>query len=322
VVMRSFTSNSDKRCAALLAGLAWGAITAVAYTLWINPEISFWKFAYEKKLAWSKRVSTDFPSKTVFAGGSSCAFQIDASFLTREAGIPAVNMGMHAGMGSQALLAIALTAVNPVDTVVVAIEPGLLKDAPEVMPFGWQMLFATGAIWDPRAQIALGHASVWTAVPHLRPGLAHCVAMTGKGLSGKAPYRYSRDDVHDGGEITTGVRMPCRPFPPTPMRLNPLAATWLDSIAKESPPLASDWAVLLAAGLTNPADCRASIQLLTNFQSGFSSRFLRLGAPELAIIDNPNAFADTPLHMTPEAMRARTIAIAARLRSQLIDFQK
>ena len=115
--------------AALLGSLVISYALALIYSLCINPELRFWKAAYEQKIAWAQKLDTTGHPKTVFIGGSSCAFQIDAGLLTKK-GIPSVNMGMHAGMGSRATAAFGLSVVNPGDTIVWAFEPDRLMIEP------------------------------------------------------------------------------------------------------------------------------------------------------------------------------------------------
>ncbi len=146
----------------LLAALVLSYAAATGYTLFVNPEITFWKAAYREKVAWAEKLS-EKGKKLVFVGGSSCAFQIDAGLLTREYDLPSVNMGMHAGTGAPGLLALGLSVLSPGDTLVLSMEPTLFTSPPDRTPLGYQMLVATGLIFRPGMH--------WLALDELRVGV-------------------------------------------------------------------------------------------------------------------------------------------------------
>jgi hypothetical protein len=65
--------------------------------------------------------------KIVFLGGSSVLFGIDATMVETALHVPVMNYGLHAGMRLPWLLAEAKYAVNPGDTLVMALEPNFYQ---------------------------------------------------------------------------------------------------------------------------------------------------------------------------------------------------
>src|SRR5438477_7173622 len=116
----------------------------IVYTLWLNPEVAFFKGAAEKKLRWAEKMNSQAEHKTVIYGGSSCMFAIDAERLVREHHLPAVNAGLGAGMGPNVLTQFALSQTEAGDTLVVALEPDLLGGSVENPSLGIQFSMALG----------------------------------------------------------------------------------------------------------------------------------------------------------------------------------
>jgi len=63
--------------------------------------------------------------KVVLLGGSSVHFGLRAGHLERVYGMPAVNLGMHAGLGLRYILHYGKQVIHPGDTVVLSLEYGL-----------------------------------------------------------------------------------------------------------------------------------------------------------------------------------------------------
>lgn len=66
--------------------------------------------------------------KILLVGGSGALFGLDAALLAKETGIPAVNMGIHGGLGADFILHEALEALRPGDLAVLALEYNLFAD--------------------------------------------------------------------------------------------------------------------------------------------------------------------------------------------------
>lgn len=204
--MSSSTSPSKYLFATLIGSLVVSFLAGAAFTLWINPEIQFWKEAYSVKIAHAKELDATGKPKVVFFGGSSCAFQIIPEILEREFNIPSVNMGMHAGMGARVITALALQVVKPGDTLIMNMEPGLLAREDKITPLGLQFIVATGNINTLRSLSSSATITFLDMVLSLRPGLQNIVTMTGKLLIGSPLYRYSKKDIQKGGFLTTNVK--------------------------------------------------------------------------------------------------------------------
>lgn len=67
--------------------------------------------------------------KVVLLGGSNVLFGLSAARLEKALGIPAVNLGQHAGLGRAYILAYGAAAAQPGDTVVLSLEYALWERA-------------------------------------------------------------------------------------------------------------------------------------------------------------------------------------------------
>src|SRR5689334_1425237 len=120
----------------------WGA--CAAYTLRVNPEIQFYRSGHEKKQQWLAQLRAEFPTNILVLGGSSCATSIQGSRLRSQHGLPVANLGLGAGMGTTVLTHYALDVLRPGDTLIVALEPGMLISPVEMEPLGVQFALAIG----------------------------------------------------------------------------------------------------------------------------------------------------------------------------------
>jgi len=87
--------------------------------------------------------------KLIFAGGSFTLFGIDAVEVQRSLGLPAINLGLHAGMRLEDHLAEVSLAAKPGDVVVLSLEPAYYN----YYTYRWNG-------WDLRNAIAWDHASL------------------------------------------------------------------------------------------------------------------------------------------------------------------
>jgi hypothetical protein len=192
----------------IAAFVAWGL--GHAYTTKLNPEIVFWRFAYQIKTKHSEKLQREGKAKWVIAGGSSSAFQVDLEVLNREHGMEAVNMGMHAGMGATVLSALAMEECRAGDTLVLMIEPKLFLKDLEISQLGYQ---ACQAILKPEISKRLAEMGYYQKIQGffaMRPGLYSATTITAKWLKGRESYRYQKGSIREGGQITTLVD--ARPF--------------------------------------------------------------------------------------------------------------
>ncbi len=209
--MTSFTSRSERqipwRAAKLLAGAALAWLAVGAYTMTLNPEVRYFRRAADIKRARVAALEAAGEGKVVFCGGSACGFSVDGLRLAEQHGIPAVNMGMHAGMGAWFLTAFAIDAAQAGDTLVFMMEPGLLTAPISVSALGAQMSMVLGDPGLMTADTLTGLGRSWFAAGvRLRPGAYHAFTMIGKLVGGKPLYRYRPEDIAADGLMSTDER--------------------------------------------------------------------------------------------------------------------
>jgi len=122
----------------------------------VDPEIVFHNQFFKNKVAWSRKLTSERGKKIVIYGGSSCAFSVQGLRMLDQHGLPVVNMGLGAQDGAALLTQAALSEVLPGDTLIVALEPGLLCIEHKFLPSGCKL------------SLALGHPE-WMYVPGQAP---------------------------------------------------------------------------------------------------------------------------------------------------------
>jgi len=306
---------------ALLAGLIVSYLLGAVYSLWINPEIRFWKEAYRQKIEWARRLSLSGKPKLVFIGGSSTAFQIDAGLLTAS-GLPTVNMGMHAGMGTKANAAFGLNAVRPGDTVIWAFEKGRMAAPPEITDLGYQALLSTGLLFQPGIEsLALGHIDWIQAIESLRPGLAHTASMIAKLIHGGYLYRYQTRLIREGGSITTDERRPVSSTEIKKMSPNSMTLQWIGMMSAALNSQNSSSAYLIPQEMYQPVDKEAGRMQNRAFLDELSQTLKVVNDPFLGVQTDAASFADTISHLTEEARIERTRGLIPLL-TPLLKIQK
>src|ERR1051326_1865468 len=122
--MRSSTLHSKVPWTALgllaAALAAWGS--SDLYTLYLNPEIAFFKHAFTVKHQWAQKLDREYPHKVVVFGGSGCGVSVDGEWMLEKHRMPTVNMGLGAGMGAAVLTRVALKEVRDGDTLIASLE--------------------------------------------------------------------------------------------------------------------------------------------------------------------------------------------------------
>ncbi|MCC7418387.1 MAG: hypothetical protein IT176_14720 [Acidobacteria bacterium] len=106
-------------------GLAW--IGAYAFNAaGLDTDVSWTRSVYLQKRA----IAASLPPgpRVLVVGGSGVHYGVDALELERELRMPAVNFGLHAGLGLGPILALALDEVRAGDIVVLIPEFGILQD--------------------------------------------------------------------------------------------------------------------------------------------------------------------------------------------------
>jgi hypothetical protein len=203
-----FKSRIPARAAVLLltAAAVWGL--SIAYTLHWNPEVRNWQAGANIKIRWSEKMTQEYGSKILVYGGSSCSFSIDGERMLDRFNLPTVNFGRGADMGPTVLTESVLDYVRPGDTLIVAIEPGLLTESFDVPALGVQFSYAMHhPEWVRHPQFDEPGVSWFQALAALRPGGFHMFTILGKIASGKRLFRYQLSDYHPSGWEQTDVRV-------------------------------------------------------------------------------------------------------------------
>lgn len=308
------TSLSKNLFGVLVVSLALSYLLGAAYTLVWNPEILFWKQAYAVKVEHAKRLDATGKPKTVFVGGSSCAFQIDPKILDDQFSIASVNMGMHAGMGARVIVALALPLLKPGDHLVLNMEPGLLTGDLHPTPLGLQFLASTGNI-AALASLPSSESTGWIeALLALRPGLRNLATMSGKLLAGRPPYRYGSADIQYGGHITTEQKGAVPIGKLRRQRLSASSKIFLDELkcfsAKQN--LVADY--LLPWICVKPENVASARSANSHFTADFLDYLPEIKDGRRGVDSHIEDFADTPLHMTSSGATRRTVFLGPHLR--------
>lgn len=104
--------------------------------------------------------------KIVVAAGSSAMFGIDTRQLGEELHVPAINLGLHAGLPLPVILEAADAASEPGDTLVLALEPPFYHVSAHLS--GWQARNLMA--WEPEEWRALSLYDKCLALAALGPG--------------------------------------------------------------------------------------------------------------------------------------------------------
>lgn len=289
----------------VVAAVLW--VMCVAYTLWLNPEVRFFTQLSAVQDAWSQKMGREHSRKVVVYGGSSCTFSINGEQMLRDYNLPTVNRGLVAGLGVKILTLHAIEDLKKGDTLIVAIEPGLLTEPLETTSVAVQFSYAEGhPNWAVRPALGLPGASRGATLMDLRPGSYHALTLIGKLVSGRSLYRYNVADASPSGWAVTSVRLPFRGPPAHGPHLSDDARRFL--------PALRDWCkerdIRLAYSLAW-AYCPA--EKLAEFRKSNADILHRIAEfipvlkePQLGADTNANHFADTNWHLNEEGSRLRT----------------
>ncbi len=161
------------------------------YTAFLNPEIRWLKMLNSVKC---KAAMQHTKNRVLIIGGSTVLFSIDAQKITRIIGHHVINLGLHADMGSLALIGYADQFVKNGDTLILSIEPDLLSGKVDSRRLGNQFMFFTG---NDHASMG-GETFPKYRIKYIEnlldvasPGLRQIVNHAGKLILRRPIYRYS-----------------------------------------------------------------------------------------------------------------------------------
>jgi hypothetical protein len=321
--MPSSTSHSRQilpRQALRLLGLALITFAGAAlYTVRLNPEVRFLHRAIQIKRAWARELALESSPRFILAGGSSAAFSIDGGLLRRQHGLKLVNFGLHAGMAAPFLTAIAAREARSGDTLVLAMEPGLLT-APFTGPdLAAQMGMALGEPELIAATEITGDRVPWVeSLVSLRPGAHHAFTLLGKIALRMPLYRYSAGDFHPDGWQEAREFREIQARAPVAARLSPDADRLLDSLARWSASNGVTVRYSLPWAYVAPDQARQYASASAGFLVEISRHMPVLKDVSLGVHTNRTHFADTEWHLTSEGARERTLQLADHLRTGAI----
>ncbi len=204
----SQTKMRAPRLALLLVGcaiLAW--LLGAAYTWFLDPEMKFWTAAARQKLDWVEKMREKHGYVIGVVGGSTTTFGIDAEYIEREHGLPVANLGLHVGMGPDALVGFGLSSLREGDTLILSLEPGILtNEQSETSKLGSKLSLILGIPEMLTLRKEIKAAQTAKAMASTPPGGYHVMTMLGKLVTGKPLYRYSLDNLRPGGLQVTEER--------------------------------------------------------------------------------------------------------------------
>jgi hypothetical protein len=298
----------------LTAVAAW--LGCIVYTMRLNPELKYYVQGEVIKNRWSEKMTREHGSKVVIYGGSSCAFSIDGERMLDRFNLPTVNYGSAAGIGAAILTESALDQVHPGDTLIVALEPGLLTEPLDPTALGVQFSFAVHhPDWVIHPVLPPVSLNWFQALVALRPGGYHTFTLLGKIAAHKPFMRYQENDYHPSGWEQTDVRMKITGPPGHGPRLSNDARIMLQAL--------HDWSgrnnVRVAYSLPwayAPPENEAS------FQRGNADFLLQVNEfipvlkdTHLGAYTNIEHFADTAWHLDGTASALRTDQLGQEIKN-------
>jgi hypothetical protein len=316
------TTTKAPRLALLLIFIAISAwMIGALYTWFFDPEMKFWTQAAKQKLAWVEEVRAKHGYVIGVVGGSTTTFGIDAEYIEREHGLPVANLGLHVGMGPEALVGFGLSSLRKGDTLVLSLEPSILtEEYAETFKLGSKLSLILGRPemlgWDQEVQVL----PILKALAALPPGGYHAMTMMGKLAMRMPPYRYSIENLQPGGLQVTAARSNF--------------AAGMDFSSPEKVPPLSEHGVQLLRSAQSAADERG-INLIyvlpwsywpqetVNERRTTNAALLKTIGRHVPVLVEPSMgahselkdFADSGQHLTAKAAAARSSVLAETLKA-------
>ena len=299
---------------ALLTSLA-----GAAYTLWINPEVRFWKGAAQRKLDWCEKMRAKHGYVIGVVGGSSTTFGIDAASIEKKHGLPVANLGLHAGAGPEAIVGFGLAALKKGDTLIVSLEPGLLtgplSDPPNL---GTQIAYALGAPEMIRWDSSQPRPVFLRELTRLQPGGDNLITMAGKLLFGMPLYRYDLSNSLAGGLQITDERRDFEthdnPDSAAPqIDLSEEARAFLTRLRDECATRGIHVAYLLPWVYSPPEKAEPLRQAHKRFLSQVEQILPGLQDDQLGVHEVREDFADTNMHLTAKGAVEKSHNLANKI---------
>jgi len=283
------------------------------YTVKLSPEMRFWDGIAQIKQAWAGKLSQEYPSKVVVYGGSSCTFSLDGKRALDRFGLPLVNCGLGAGMGSTVLTNWALSQLRRGDTLILALEPGALTEVDDLPAMGVQFAVSMHALaWteQPWQQTRPGW---FNFVDALRPGGTQVFTMLAKCASRAPLFRYSVADCNPSGLEHTQVRLPPGGFPGHGASIPPERRAFLKWLCEWCANHGVRVAYSLPWGYSPREAAQSFRESNIRFLCQLSEFIPILKDPRLGVQEDAEKFADTNWHLTEKAAAERTDEFARQV---------
>ncbi len=297
----------------LLTVAAVGWLCCAVYSLYLDPSLRFYLGAARIKQAWAQQMSREHQYRVLVYGGSSCAFSINGERLFQLQGLPVVNMGLGAGYGARLLTCWALSEARPGDTLIVALEPGLLSGDLTDTTDAVQLSYA---LHQPSLLRNLDNSPTFPLASQLvmlRPGGSHVITLLAKIAGGAPLFRYRLQDINPSGWMQTAVRIPVD-SPGPAGALSAPGRRLLQDLASVCRQRNIRLAYSLPWEFTHPED-QASFQAQNAaFLSQVAAFVPVLKDPTLGVCTNRTYYADTGWHLTEEGSNQRSDSLGRQLK--------
>lgn len=294
-----------------LASLASSAI----YVIYLSPEISFLKDMSSRQKAWASRKRGE---RMFIIGGSSAMFSVVPEEVSDSTGPSIVNFGLNAGLGPVVLTERVLPELRRGDTLILALESGMLSDSLQPTSLGVQYSFAMGnARWVLNPRLDGGRIGIISAILALRPGAAQVFGMIGKMCLRRPLYRYSVDSAGISGWNQTQERRPLQEIVDKNCVLSGDARRWLEALhrwcCEHEVKLfySTPWCWVPEPEIKNTR------RLFAQYILGISEYMPVLRDEGFGVSSDESYFADTVWHLNAQGKRKRT----HQLERDLVDLR-
>jgi hypothetical protein len=291
-------------------------VSGATYALWLNPEMQFWKIAAERKLSWVDQMRAKHGHVIGVVGGSTTTFAIDGDMIEREYNLPVANLGLHAGVGADACAGFGFAALQPGDTLIVSIEPGMLTgEETGATSLATRLAYALQKPEMLHWQDGAGLSSRLADLTKLQPGGGHVITMLGK-LALRMPlYRYNVEGSLPGGLQVTDDRRNFRVAPAATredakIELSPEGAALLAQIRQAAEQRGLRVAYVLPWSYVPEESSELQRQANSDFLDQVAAIMPVLHEPALGVHTERSEFADTAQHLTLEGATRRSRAFA------------
>jgi hypothetical protein len=303
------------RAATLLLTACATWLACILYTLFLNPEVRHYVAGARIKTAWSHQLTEHYGAKTVVFGGSSCEFSIDGERLLKQYQLPVANFGGHAGMGPAVMAEFALGELQAGDTLIVALEPGLLTGSAGQTSLGIQFSTALHQPqWVLHPALGVGTENWIQVLTALRPGGYHTFTLLGKLATRQPLYRYQLRDYRASGWAQTDARYPFNGPDCYEAQLSPRGRVLLEQLAAWCRRHNVRVAYSLPWSYSAPEQVVKFKKLNTAFLAQVATILPVLRDPKLGADSDRNHFADTAFHLNETGAGLRCADLARVLK--------